>query len=458
PAPPAGPQGGRPAAAAEAAAGRVPVLLLALFLFALYTRPQDLLPALRPLRLVFLLGAGATAAYLADAIGRGAPLLRPARELVLLGALLALAALSIPFSLWPGLSARLFLDQLVKVALAAVLLAHLVDTPGRMRAVIRVLVAAGVYLAAGALYGLASGRTAADYAGRAAGLVGGMFGDPNDLALTLVILIALAGFEAVAARRRSVRVVLVAAIVLMLAGFLATYSRGGLLALVAAGAVGLRRLSRHGRGLAVAAVSVFALAAVALAPEGYGERAASIVQQDRDTRGSIEARLTTLRYGVEILLEHPFPGVGLGAFRIAEGAKHGGLGKWNEAHNAFLQVGAELGWPGLAVYAALAVCTLASVRAAARRATGLPEVAALAHGLETALVGFLVGAMFLSQAYTWHFYVLLGLGVAVRRLAEAAPTGAAEAAPTGVRAPAGAGRLAPPWPRRLGAEGSAGAA
>lgn len=400
---------------------------LALFLLVLYTRPQDLLPLLRPLRLAFVLGFGAAALYAMDALRRGAPIVRPERETWLLGALLVLGAGSIPFALWPGGSFTVLADQLVKVALAFVLVAHLVDTPGRGRILVAVLVAAGVYLASGSLYLIATGG-ADRYGGRAEGLVGGMFRDPNDLALSLVVLTALAGFALVGSRSRVARLLYLGAIAVMLAGILSTFSRGGLLALLAAGAIGLRRVARHGRGIALAGMLLLAAFGVAFAPSGYSERASSIMTGEDN--GSIEARLTTLRHGVAILLEHPVVGVGLGNFRIAEGERHGFIGKWNEAHNAFIQVGAEVGWAGLVVYVALAVAAVTNARAAGRLATE-PGLTAQAHGVETALVGFLVGAMFLSQAYTWHFYILLGLAVALRRMAAAgtSPAPAREAAP-----------------------------
>jgi O-antigen ligase len=333
-----------------------------------------------------------------------------------MGALLALGAASIPFSLWPGGSFTILVDRVVKVALAYVLIAHLVDTPGRVRVLLTVLVGAGVYLAAGSIYLTATGQASEHYLGRGTGLVGGMFKDPNDLALTLVIMIALAGFLLLSTRRAAARLLYAGAIAVMLAGVMLTFSRGGMLALLAAAAVGIRRLARHGRGVAVGGLVVLGVLVVSLTPEGLEQRMTSIVTREGDT-GSIEARLTTLRHGVEILIEHPAVGVGLGNFRLAEGEKHGGVGKWNEAHNTFLQIGGELGWAGLGVYLALVLCALLNVRAAARAAPE-PRVAALAHAVETALVGFLVGAMFLSQAYTWHFYILLGLTVALRRIAE----------------------------------------
>lgn len=210
------------------------------------------------------------------------------------------------------------------------------------------------------------------------------------------------------------------------------------MALLAAGAVGLHRVARHGRGIALGGLLLLAGLAVTFAPSGYSERASSIVTGEDN--GSIEARMTTLKHGLAILLEHPVVGVGLGNFRIAEGERHGFVGKWNEAHNAFIQIGAEIGWAGLVIYVALALAALANARVAARRSAD-PALVATAHGLETALVGFLVGAMFLSQAYTWHFYILLGLAVAVRRMAEAEVGGAATGVGPGAAPPARPARL-----------------
>jgi O-antigen ligase len=427
-----------PAPAPASAAGGAPFAWLALFILVLYTRPQDLVPPLGALRLAFLFGFGAAALHASDAMRRGAPLVRPDRETYLMGALLALGAASIPFSLWPGGSFAVLVDRVVKMALAYVLIAHLVDTPGRVRVLLTVLVGAGVYLAVGSIYLTATGQASEHYLGRGAGLVGGMFKDPNDLALTLVIMIALAGFLLLSTRRTAARLLYGGAIAVMLAGVMLTFSRGGILALLAAAAVGVRRLARHGRGVAVGGLLVLGVLVVALKPQGLEERMTSIVTREGDT-GSIEARLTTLRNGVEILLEHPAVGVGLGNFRLAEGEKHGGVGKWNEAHNTFLQIGGELGWAGLAVYLALVVCALLNARAAAQAAARQPRVAALAHAVETALVGFLAGAMFLSQAYTWHFYILLGLTVALRRMAEGGrgPEPAATPARPGAPEPAG---------------------
>jgi O-antigen ligase len=408
----------------------LPFVLLAVFVIVLYTRPQDVVGALEPLRLAFLTGFGAAALHAMEAMRRGDPVVRIDRETRLLFAFVALAAASVPLGLWPGGSVALLKDQLFKVVLVFVLIAHLADSAARIRALVGLLVAAGVYLALGSLYLLATGQ-ATRYLGRGQGLVGGMFKDPNDLALALVIMTALAGFQLLAARRMLVRALYGAAIVVMLAGVMATYSRGGLVALLAAGAVGLRRVATRGMAPAVFGVAALGLVGIAVMPSGYSERATSIVTQDGDT-GSIDARMTTLRHGLQIMAENPVVGVGIGNFRIAEGEKHAGVGKWNEAHNAFIQVGAEMGWAGLAVYLALAFCAVANARAAARAVAGDPGLSAIAHGLETALVGFLVGALFLSQAYTWHFYILLGLTVALRQLAErhrrSAPAQAAEPA------------------------------
>src|SRR4029079_9834603 len=119
---------------------------------------------------------------------------------------------------------------------------------------------------------------------------------------------------------------------------------------------------------------------------------------------------------------------------------------WHETHNIWLQVAAELGIFGLAVFAFLmarAVSgvlanrqTLARVRAAKaaakrptprRRPIIAPDISEEdaqfldAHSAARAasLAGFFVCSFFSSVAYTWTFYYLLVLAVAPRDILRA---------------------------------------
>src|SRR5215471_3448253 len=69
-----------------------------------------------------------------------------------------------------------------------------------------------------------------------------------------------------------------------------------------------------------------------------------------DASGVWGARWPVWQAALRLILEHPVIGVGAGVFEVAEGPSHGGSGKWSTVHNSFLQIGAELGIPGLALF------------------------------------------------------------------------------------------------------------
>ena len=95
--------------------------------------------------------------------------------------------------------------------------------------------------------------------------------------------------------------------------------------------------------------------------------------------------------------------------------------RWGAAHNTYVQVAAELGIPGIMLFLALMGGAFAALRRAARwsRRTGRPRgpVAKLSQTLMASLVGFAVGAVFLSLAYTDMLYMLLALAAGLAKTA-----------------------------------------
>ena len=94
--------------------------------------PQTYVPALAPFRpalLVILIGV---LAYVSDRWARRLPIIEWNREISLITGLGVLAALTIPFSLWPGGSLAVLTD-FGKTAAIFVLLSHVVTTMARLR-------------------------------------------------------------------------------------------------------------------------------------------------------------------------------------------------------------------------------------------------------------------------------------------------------------------------------------
>jgi O-antigen ligase len=92
-------------------------------------------------------------------------------------------------------------------------------------------------------------------------------------------------------------------------------------------------------------------------------------------------------------------------------------------HNTYLEVAAELGIPGLAVFLLILATAWRRARRTAQQfeATGNTVSARLARAIETGIASFAVGAMFLSAQYAKQLWFLVWLGLALARLAEEEP-------------------------------------
>jgi len=134
-------------------------------------------------------------------------------------------------------------------------------------------------------------------------------------------------------------------------------------------------------------------------------------------------RLEVWRRGLHYIADNPIFGVGANNFGMAEGTlsefasrQQYGIGvRWTAAHNSYLQVAVELGIPGLVLFLALIVSALKVLRRPRRVGRAIPPAAGerpqLAQALMASLIGFLVGAFFLSLGYSEMFYMLVALAV-----------------------------------------------
>lgn len=197
----------------------------------------------------------------------------------------------------------------------------------------------------------------------------------------------------------------------LLHAVLMSYSRGAMLALALVTPLVLLR-SRH-RTLMTAGLVVMALLLPVLAGEEIRTRFTSI--QEFESDGSAGSRLVSWHAGWEIARENPILGVGVrNSSLITE--QYGVLEGNNRAiHSQYLQLAADSGLVGLALYlAALAAVwrSLRRTRQATRQKRTDEErrARALADGIETSLAVFCVGAAFLSLEAFELPYLLLLLG------------------------------------------------
>lgn len=415
----------------------------------LYFRPQDTFPALGMLRLADVAALVGLTGLLFGRLGRGLSVTRVTPELIGVAALGVLILVLAPFSIWMGGAIATFTDLYIKVVLIFLLMLNTLNSPKRIEQFVWLLVLAVGYMSFRAVFDYARGLNLIEN-GRVQGALGGMFRNPNDLALNLVATLPLAVALALRAKTAFRRMAALAAGALMIGAIVATHSRSGSVGLgVMVVLLALMLVRRRPR--LVLAGGLALLLALPLTPASYWGRLASITDESQDDTGSREARSILMREAWEAFLAHPLTGIGAGQFRNynPEGREEA----WRETHNVLLQVAAELGVFGFMIFAFLIVrggLARRQTRKLLRRAAGVTprgrpgapaapaapavvtaeEAEALdvySAAMTAALVGWFVCALFASVAYNWTFYYLLALALAPRevlidRLAAAAPS------------------------------------
>jgi O-antigen ligase len=126
-----------------------------------------------------------------------------------------------------------------------------------------------------------------------------------------------------------------------------------------------------------------------------------------------EFNATSLR----MVAEHPFFGVGIGQYFQSSALflppRLGWFYGSENAHNFFLQVAAELGIPGLALFAAWLAIGLAIAAAALARSPIDPRLLGITAGVVTFMGTCLIGHPLLVDEVAYPFWMLFGLGVAL---------------------------------------------
>ena len=381
---------------------------LLLFTAFIYFRPYELfsLPAIRE-GAQYIAILTLVAFFPAQFVAEGNLTALP-REVVLV-LLLALAALlSIPLAISPGEAWEHFLE-FGKVILMFVVMVNAVRTERRLRLMILLSLAASVVMSLAALNDYRAGNLLIGGT-RLKGVIGGLFENPNDLALHLLTMVPLAACLMLARRGPLRKLVYGLTVTLLVAAVVVTFSRGGFLGLTAASAVLAWKLARKNRALVVVLAVVVMAVFIAAAPGEYGDRLSSIF--GGDATGSASARQGLFWRSVLVALRYPIFGVGLGNFHFKSLQEQ-------VSHNSYTQVAAEMGVAALVVYCLFIITPIRRLRHVERLTLDVKAKARfyyLSVGLQASLVGYMVSSSFASVAHLWYVYYLVGYAVCLRRL------------------------------------------
>lgn len=316
-------------------------------------------------------------------------------------------------------SFSLFLE-FVKLLILYILVVNLVTTRRKFLILIWGLVILGFFACLIGIYQHAYG-IGMDY-GEGYIRIRGTATDPNDYAMHLVILVPLIFGLLFNYRNIIVKIVLILIFGLLLLNIVFTYSRGGMLALVFVLVSSILGFSfqRRRRILPIILITSAFLVIITFVPAQYWARTQKIFDLSDP---AIKARLDTWKTGLDMMKDHPFTGIGLGVFQyeyILRAYMSPDV-KTRIAlfsHNAYIQIGAETGIFGLMFFIMLILFSWLDLRRVQNdyQRKGDLLFSGLSLGLRVGLMGYLICAVFLTQAFLTMLWIILPLAVVAKQL------------------------------------------
>lgn len=414
-----------PAAAVVGAAPGLAFAAVVLYMALDYGRPQDTIPFLRFVRPSLLL----TLVLGGVLVANSQLVARDERKFFVWGGLLLFMAAWVPLAKNNFWAFEVF-QSTTQLFLFALAFVSFVDSRARLERFVKVWILVTAFQAWWGITHNGHGT-------------GAFMGDENDFCLTMNMMVPFALLASRDFNSRPWRLLCFVAVGLYLAAVVVSKSRGGFVGLLVTGA-GIVLVSRH-RIAIIATASLAALAILALAPSSYFDEMRTIQDPQDSTR---QARLRMWKIARAAWWDNPVLGIGQGNinWHISEyehydpktSRSYGG----HAVHSIYFTLLPELGLVGVALYLALLWLTVQDCRQAIARNRAPPSgLDHYARAVLCALAAFLVCGMFISTLYYPHFYYLVAISLAIRRIraredaerGAAAPELAEAAARTAIR-------------------------
>ncbi|MEJ2622156.1 MAG: O-antigen ligase family protein [Candidatus Thiodiazotropha sp.] len=204
-------------------------------------------------------------------------------------------------------------------------------------------------------------------------------------------------------------------------GIVGTQSRGSFLALAAGMLYYLNFISSK-KVVGFLLIGVIGVGLLAFSPAGYFSRMETIVDYEEDT--SAMGRIKAWRTATEMAIDHPILGVGAGSFNSAYGRFYRTAddpARWISTHSVYFAVLAEYGFPGIIIFLLTIYHTIKLNRETQRLIREQPNQLEITpfwpQCLTWATISWAVCAMFLTGYVYPHLFLLMGLSIAVHRIA-----------------------------------------
>ncbi len=381
-----------------------------LWAFVVLARPQDLFPVLgqiRPALVMTAITLGFVILRLKDLPG---PSLFQERQVKYFIALFIIMVFGIPFASHVGLAFNIIFAGYIAVLIFFLIFYKIIDSIDRLYKVLLIAcLGSGLYSAfALAQHTPGMGRLR----------FGGMF-DPNDLAFFLLGFLPLNLIYISRDNPLWIRVACFSSFSMGLLVILQSGSRAGFVSLVVVLALLLLRKSMTVRPL-LKAVSVAMLMAIITLTPVDTERYSTILAYEEDYNVQEEGgRVNLWKFGIRTMFENPVTGVGVGSYGRVLGldrqAREAETRAWQAPHNSVVQIGAETGVIGFALFLLLSLNVLRILNRARKRASQYKLIKIGEMGI-IGFVGLFIAGLFLSHAYTFYYAFYFAISAVVSQL------------------------------------------
>lgn len=267
--------------------------------------------------------------------------------------------------------------------------------------------------------------------------------DNNGAGLLVAMGIPFVYALSILSRRWAVKAVSALFIILMMHAVMLTYSRMAMLCVILGG--GWLLLHHRPRWQSAAMAMAAFVVVAALAGQEVRDRFYSI--KDYKTDGSAQSRLDSWNAAWHIALDNPLTGVGIRNANLFS-QNYGADMYGRTIHNQYLQIAADNGLPAMTLYIVICGVALARMNRIRRQYPLIPDhrllegekandpaIGAIALAIQTSLIMFCFGAIFLSLEVFELSWLLLGLaGVMPQIVRSQSPAPAAPPEP--LQAPA----------------------
>jgi len=381
---------------------------ISFYLFVEYVRPQTLYPSIDPIPFGELAALGTFVALIAEGNTRWVS----NSENKLMVMFLAIILFSSTFGLSPKYSFSR-LPSFLSWFLIYFLIIHTVTTNNRFFVFILFFLLYNFKMAQFSFRGWAS--QGFGFAREGTGGGPGWFENSGEFGIQMCMFLPLAVYFLLSLRSflpTWKKLLLLFFPAFALTGIISSASRGALIG--AAAVISMMYFQSKHKLKAAPVVIIIALLAIRLIPEEQKERL-SYAGKDATSL----ARTERWKKGLQMATRYPLLGVGYKNWSIADRTFFGGNGEL--CHNIFIECLAELGYTGLIGFCSMILFSFVNNQRTRRVVRpGLPHdrfIYYMAHGLDAALVGYLVSGFFVTVFYYPYFWINLAMTAALNSIA-----------------------------------------